>query len=95
MLKLKPKKTNYCTCWPEGTWSDCCYIHDEQSLLAYEYESAEMRLKADQELYDCVKSRGLSNQCQTYVLWSKTLVLDQVVFNRWNQIVMDILRCLL
>ena len=51
-------KPNYCTCWPDGPWSGCCWKHDEQSLLAQEYESAAMRLKADQELYDCVKSKG-------------------------------------
>ena len=58
MLKLKPKKVNYCTFWPDGLWSDCCYIHDEQSLLAQEYQSSSMRLDADKELYNCVKAKG-------------------------------------
>jgi hypothetical protein len=84
MLKLKSKKVNYCTFWPDGLWSDCCYIHDEQSLLAQEYQSAEMRLKADQQLYVCVKSKGYTINAKLmyfgvrFWYWTKWYFIDGI-----------------
>ena len=84
MLKLKPKKPNYCTCWPEGSWSDCCYTHDTQSLLAQEYESSSMRLDADKKLYDCVKSKGYPINAKLMYFgvrlwyWTKWYLIDGI-----------------
>ncbi len=55
---IQKKKTNYCTCFPEGDWYDCCWQHDHDCILAKEYDSYQMRLDADKKLEDCVKSKG-------------------------------------
>lgn len=52
------KQPNYCTFFPEGDWSDCCYVHDEICILSKEYLSWKMRLLGDLLLYKCVKSKG-------------------------------------
>ena len=91
MLKLKPKKPNYCTCWPEGplfkrgpSWSDECYIHDEESTLAYEYKSALMRLHADQKLYKGVLAKGYPINAKLmyfgvrFWYWTKWYLIDGI-----------------
>lgn len=51
------RKTDYCTCFPEGDWWECCWMHDHDCILALEYLSREMRLAADIKLYRCVKNK--------------------------------------
>ena len=52
------RKKNYCTCFFEGDWSDCCYRHDEDCLMAIEYLSSTMRYVADIKLKHCVEKKG-------------------------------------
>jgi hypothetical protein len=42
-------KENYCTLFFEGTWGECCRIHD------IAYETQEPKGQADIDLYNCVK----------------------------------------
>jgi hypothetical protein len=51
-------KTDYCTFYPEGRWAECCWRHDHDCILAYEYRSAEMRLVGDIRLRKCVTAKG-------------------------------------
>jgi len=49
---------NRCTCYLNGDWIDCCVWHDIQSADSWILRSAEDRLKADIELWQCVKAKG-------------------------------------
>lgn len=40
---------DYCTFFPEGSWSLCCQAHDKA------YETQAPKGQADLELYNCVK----------------------------------------
>lgn len=51
-------RRNYCTLYPDGDWSLCCYDHDAMCLLAEELKSKQVRLQGDKELYNCVKEKG-------------------------------------
>ena len=42
-------KENYCTFFFEGTWTECCRIHD----IAYETQVD--KKQADIDLYNCVR----------------------------------------
>ena len=41
-----------CTLFPEGSWQECCYVHD----LDYVRQKI-TRLEADKKLLDCVKDK--------------------------------------
>ena len=49
---------NRCTFYPNGNWLACCAWHDLECADAWLQRSAEMRLKADQDLRQCVINRG-------------------------------------
>ena len=40
---------DYCTFFPEGSWSLCCQAHDKA------YETQAPKGQADMDLYNCVK----------------------------------------
>jgi hypothetical protein len=48
-----PFTTDGCSCWPDGSWQDCCIVHD----IAYWCGgSAELRSLADAELDRCLSA---------------------------------------
>lgn len=42
--------TDYCTLFPEGTWAQCCAVHD----MAYAGDVDVTKWQADVELFQCV-----------------------------------------
>lgn len=85
---MKKRKTNYCTAYIEGHWSECCYTHDIESVMAEEYESAEMRLQTDIKLRDCVKAKGHPVHAQIMFFgirawyWTKWRWVDGITFKQ-------------
>lgn len=49
---------NRCTFFPNGNWVNCCVAHDYASADAWIQRSAEDRLKADRDLYLCVRNKN-------------------------------------
>lgn len=49
---------NRCTYYFNGNWLGCCVWHDWQCEEAWHRKDAVLRLKADRELRDCVRSKG-------------------------------------
>src|SRR5262245_42851965 len=42
--------TDGCSVWPDGSWRECCLVHD----VAYWCGGPEERVRADQDLRSCV-----------------------------------------
>ncbi len=64
-----------CTCFPEGCWSDCCWVHDHDCILALENLSPKMRLIADRKLFKCVYAKNKIVACIMYFgvrIWAYT-----------------------
>lgn len=65
---------NLCTCAPQGNWGLCCYDHDAACIAARECNSAEMRLKADRTLRDCIRQKGHPIVAEIYYMAVRTWV---------------------
>lgn len=48
-------KSDGCSCWPDGSWVECCVRHD---LVYWMGGTSEERKAADRELTRCVSERG-------------------------------------
>lgn len=49
----QPSTDDNCTLWPEGTWSECCALHDRR------YENKRLtRYQADKLLFRCVNRKS-------------------------------------
>ena len=44
---------NYCTAYPEGTWSSCCKLHDRRYL-----NKRLTKYQADKLLFRCVRRKS-------------------------------------
>jgi hypothetical protein len=67
--------SDYCTFFWEGNWSDCCWQHDSDCLLALEYLSYTKRLNADIKLFKCVYKKNKFMACVMYfgvTVWANT-----------------------